>query len=104
MLHKNLTAVCVVVGLLAVGGNCRGALAQAPASRALETLAKTCENCGDLGHQRKPLIRQMPMTTKEWALAYDECIKDDTRAPVILATRTPGLSAGIVCVQRADVE
>lgn len=83
-------AVGIALLLVAIGGQCRGSLAQ---DRKLEALS-----AGEVTSVTSTVrvIRTTPMTAAEWSRAYDECIKH-LGTPVIGASRHPGISAGIVC-------
>lgn len=67
-----LLTIGTVLALVTVGGNCRRMLAQSPP-------------------------RKTPMTAAEWAEAYDRCVAG-LGTPVVLASRTPLVSAGVGCI------
>jgi hypothetical protein len=89
-MHRWLLTIAGVLTLVTIGGQCRGSLAQ---GRTLETLTLTVPDTD--AHRRHP-TRTAPMSAKEWAAAYDACVAA-LGQPVILATRTPGISAGVGC-------
>jgi hypothetical protein len=78
--------------LVAIGGNCRGALAQ---QRTLETLGPTGV---EVTHEPlRVTVRKGPMTAVEWAAAWDACTKT-LGTPFVAAGRNPAVSAGIGCL------
>jgi hypothetical protein len=71
--QRTLLTLAAVLTMVTIGGNCRGSLAQ-PA---------------------------LGVSVEDWQRSFDAC-KELDGLPVVLARRTPGVSAGVGCARQHE--